>query len=220
MLYFSFINSISGGETDLSKKYNAEKKLFEFGQPPVAPADKTARAKNKKTAIVPSVSTANRLQIKHQSIDFYLENQQLTDSRLNYGLIMHEILQNICFRKDQETAIRRLITEGRITEAESEIIRRKFEEFWSIPQVSEWFSEEQQVLNEASILTPNGNIYRPDRVVINGKNATVVDYKFGDAESETYNRQVKRYMELIEKMGYEVAGFLCYVSLGKVVKIE
>lgn len=220
LLYFSFINTIAGGETDLSKKYNAEKNLFEFGQPPVAPADKTTRAKNKKTAIVPSVSTANRLQIKHQSVDFYLENQQLTDSRLNYGLIMHEILQNIRFRKDQETAIRRLITEGRITEAESEIIRRKFEEFWSIPQVSEWFAEEQRVLNEASILTPNGNIYRPDRVVISGTKASVVDYKFGDAESEQYHRQVKRYMELIEKMGYEVAGFLCYVSLGKVVKIE
>jgi len=76
------------------------------------------------------------------------------------------------------------------------------------------------VLNETTILTPRGEQYRPDRVVINGNKASIVDYKFGDKESKVYIQQVKQYMNLIAEMGYETSGFVCYVSLGKVEKVE
>jgi len=63
---------------------------------------------------------------------------------------------------------------------------------------------------------PTGEQYRPDRVIIRDNEATVVDYKFGEKESKTYIKQVKRYMDLITEMGYQTSGYVCYVSLRKV----
>jgi hypothetical protein len=75
------------------------------------------------------------------------------------------------------------------------------------------------VLNETTILIPTGEQYRPDRVIINGNEATIVDYKFGEKESKNHIQQVKQYMNLIAGMGYQTSGFVCYVSLGKVEKV-
>ena len=47
--------------------------------------------------------------------------------------------------------------------------------------------------------------------MIKGDEAVVVDYKFG-REKESYEEQVKEYMELLEEMGYRnVTGYLWYV---------
>ena len=55
-------------------------------------------------------------------------------------------------------------------------------------------------------------MYRPDRVIVSGDAAIVIDFKFGE-QSEVYNRQVKRYVSLIADMGYrKVEGYLWYVD--------
>jgi CRISPR/Cas system-associated exonuclease Cas4 (RecB family) len=48
----------------------------------------------------------------------------------------------------------------------------------------------------------------------------VVDYKFGETESKVHTQQVQQYMSLIRQMGYQVTGFLCYVSIAKVIEVE
>lgn len=219
LLYYTFTHTNIGGDISLPQQYEDPIGLFCMGNPTINSRPNNSKLEQKKSVMLPTTTTANRLQMKHQSLDFYLENQQLTDSRLNYGLIMHEVLQNIRYKEDQEAALQTLISEGRINENECAVIRQKFETFWKIPLVAEWFEAGVKVLNEASILTPTGSIYRPDRVVIKGKTATVIDYKFGDAETDSYNRQVKRYMDLIQSMGYQVCGYLCYVSLGIVEEV-
>jgi len=88
-----------------------------------------------------------------------------------------------------------------------------------MPETESWFSLDAKVLNETTILIPTGEQYRPDRVVIRGNEATIVDYKFGDKESKTYLQQVQQYMNLIAEMGYSTSGFVCYVSLKKVVQV-
>ena len=94
------------------------------------------------------------------------------------------------------------------------------DKFWALPLVDKWFQEDQTVLNEATILTPSGEMYRPDRVTIKGNNAIIVDYKFGDAEQKSYINQVKTYGQLISDMGYDVKSYLCYVTLGKVIEVQ
>lgn len=113
-----------------------------------------------------------------------------------------------------------MIRKGLINENESSIVRVELNKFWSLPHVNDWFSNDLQIINEASILSPGGDIYRPDRIVIQDKNATVVDYKFGETESKVHTQQVQQYMSLIRQMGYQVTGFLCYVSIAKVIEVE
>jgi len=204
----------------LSKSYDGLTKVFSLGEPTQAAYnDAKSAGNNEKINSYPSVSSTERLRIRHQSLDYLLENQQLTDSRLNYGLIMHDILRNITHKADQQKAILSMIREGRISESEAETVEVEMEKFWNLPQTNDWFATDTHVLNETTILTPRGEQYRPDRVVINGNKATIVDYKFGDKESKTYIQQVKQYMNLIAEMGYQTSGFVCYVSLGKVEEV-
>jgi len=205
----------------LSAFYNEEEKMFELGKSTqVIYTDKPISDINEKVNIYPSVSSTNRLQLRHQSLDYLLENQQLTDSRLNYGIIMHDILREIKHKSDQQNAIDALVRTGRISIDEGKTVADELQHFWNIPETESWFSTGAQVLNETTILIPNGEQYRPDRVLIRGNNATIIDYKFGDTEKSNYLKQVKKYMQLISEMGYNTEGYVCYVSLKKVEKVS
>jgi ATP-dependent helicase/nuclease subunit A len=205
----------------LSNSYDDETILFELGEPTLAVYhDQPTTDINEKVTIYPSVSSSDRLRIRHQSLDYLLENQHLTDSKLNYGIIMHDILRQITTKADQPKAITDLVNSGRISMDESLIVETELQHFWNLPETEKWFADDVRVLNETTILIPTGEQYRPDRVVFRGNEATIIDYKFGDKESKTYRQQVKRYMDLIGEMGFQTSGYVCYVSLKKVEKVE
>ena len=205
----------------LSKSFNEASKEFTLGEPLVAFFKQaTDSSLNEKINNYPTVSSSDRLRIRHQSLDYLTENQRITDSRLNYGIIMHDILRNIKQKSDQPNAIASMIREGRISREEAETVIIEMEKLWRLPETENWFANGSRVLNETTILTPSGEQYRPDRVVINGKEATIIDYKFGDLESKTHTRQLKQYMTLITEMGYKTSGYIWYVSLGKIEKIN
>lgn len=84
-----------------------------------------------------------------------------------------------------------------------------------------WFDGSYRVFNEATIVTGDGENYRPDRVLIapDGSRVVVIDYKFGAPRPE-HARQVRGYMDLMDRMGYTaVEGWLWYVEAGETVRV-
>ena len=84
-----------------------------------------------------------------------------------------------------------------------------------------WFDGTYRVMNEASIVNTNGEIKRPDRVLISQDNTRVIiiDYKFGQP-LESYKYQVREYVRLMKDMKYaHVEGWLWYVTDGEVVRV-
>jgi hypothetical protein len=68
---------------------------------------------------------------------------------------------------------------------------------------------------ETDIIDVNGQVYRPDRVVVEDGKVLVIDYKFGRHHSK-YERQMKTYSEIFHRMGYaEVTAILWYVQTGE-----
>lgn len=78
----------------------------------------------------------------------------------------------------------------------------------------------RSVVNERSIISPEGEVFRPDRIILykneTGENcAIVVDYKFGHYKGTNtkYVKQVQGYMNLLKETGCkEVTGYLWYVN--------
>ena len=82
-----------------------------------------------------------------------------------------------------------------------------------------WFAAGVETFNELSIIDTDGKVHRPDRVVIDGSRAVVVDYKFG-AHHAGYRRQVMQYMEMLRQMGYrQVEGYLWYAAEDNIEKV-
>jgi len=162
----------------------------------------------------------NRLRIRHRIHNFNREETDITDNPIDYGNLMHEIFSELKKPGDYQHLVDRLIQQGRITAFESKSIVDDLEAFGQLPEVKVWFDPQAKVLNETTIITPTGALYRPDRVVLNGNHATVVDYKFGGAEHSAHIRQVENYTGLLREMGYSCSGYLCYVKLKKVVTVS
>ncbi len=211
---------VDGGEC-LAEHYDAAAHRFEMGNPTLAPCQhRTPAEEAVPLTHYPVVDPSGRLRVRHMGVDFWLEGQQLADSALNYGTIMHRLLQSVRHRHDVEGALRECRLNGLLSEEDLPLVHAMFERFWQLPHVDEWFAPEAKVLNETTILTPDGSHYRPDRVVLQEGEATVVDYKFGNNEHPSHVDQVLRYMELVEQMGYRARGFLCYISLGRVKEVN
>ena len=56
---------------------------------------------------------------------------------------------------------------------------------------------------EKEILLETGETYIPDRLVFDGNQIIVIDYKTGDEEPK-HKTQINNYANTLKKMGYEV----------------
>ena len=119
---------------------------------------------------------------------------------------------------DLEKAVNEEVLSGEITSEEAvkayEHLKSAIED---IQDKYGWFPEEgAEVRNESELMDTDGNVYRPDRVVISGNKVSVIDFKFGDHHNK-YERQVKKYADIWRRMGYaDVSAFLWYVHTGEV----
>ena len=93
----------------------------------------------------------------------------------------------------------------------------------SLPIVSQWYSGEYDLLTERDIIFRKGErttVRRPDRVMVKGDRAIIVDLKFGKKKPE-YAMQVQEYMKLLSQMNKykEIKGYLWYVYENEIEEV-
>ena len=107
----------------------------------------------------------------------------------------------------------------------AEKLQKMLRDSFNIKIVKDWFSDKWQVFNECSILkvNPDNNkveVKRPDRVMTDGKQMIVIDFKFA-APKEEHKSQVKEYMQLLNDMGYSnIHGYLWHVYSKNIIEIK
>jgi len=139
---------------------------------------------------------------------------------VNRGNILHSLFQDIKYADDIDSAISKLKFEGKLDESQSEEVRTMVEELFTKPQIASWFSKDWRVINERDILLGEGNTLRPDRVIVKGDEAIVIDYKFGKKKEKAHIRQVGAYKKLLEKMNFkQVSAFILYGKLDEIVEV-
>ena len=163
------------------------------------------------------------------------EDEEDDNPRLE-GIVMHKLYSLIgeCVGKTIDEKISEAAdslaadgTLGIVAESKEELVERVRKQIAFVSEYG-WFSDKYKEINEADIIYGD-TILRPDRILLKAGEAIVVDYKFGRyspdtedgaAQHEKYCRQVKRYMNVLSKMGYSgLKGYLWYVSENKVVEV-
>ena len=135
------------------------------------------------------------------------------------GILLHEVMERAESVEDITRAVEQLVIDGFISQKRAEEITAQVEKIFENAMVREWFgSSWQSVRNECDIIAPGVGIKRPDRVMIDGERAVVVDYKFGE-RSNTYHKQITLYCTLLEQMGYKTEGYLWYVREGDIERV-
>lgn len=163
-----------------------------------------------------SISPDDRLQLRLHGKGFFFDNAQR-----KRGTLMHEVLSRVRVPKDLPSSVEAYRLAGVINREEATELLTHLEKLLNDPRVADWYDGTTRVLNEVDILFGKGLTKRPDRVMIKGDEAIVVDYKFGERQLKSYHKQVEKYMQLIRKMGYKkVSGYLWYVELGEIQTVE
>ncbi len=143
------------------------------------------------------------------------------DTYIQLGRVLHNVFATVHTAADIPQALLMLEQEGVIYDGE--ITRQKIQQLISKrladPRVAEWFSGRWTVYNECNILLPNGDTRRPDRVMTDGKETIVVDFKFARERNE-HHQQVREYMTLLSQMGMpHVKGFLWFVYSNRIIEV-
>ena len=155
------------------------------------------------------------------------EEEEKQKSYIQMGNILHSIFSTIRTKEDIPSALEELEGEGILYDEEvsREKLQGLLESRLMNDRVSDWFSDRWTLFNECTILYVNPLTnevveQRPDRVMIDGNEVVVVDFKFGHPRPE-YHNQVRQYMSLLSEMGYQnVKGYLWFVYSNKIEEVK
>ena len=75
-------------------------------------------------------------------------------------------------------------------------------------------------LNEREILLENGEVIRPDKIIIKGNTVSIVDFKTGIPRPK-HQIQLNKYEAAMRQLGYsEIDKYLIYTEELRVEKVE
>ena len=215
---------------------------FEYGQrfPSEAPSENARCQMSSNPFLAPSTPREVTIHTYAQKVEFKQSNksrdfassdddddQAQQQNYIQLGSVLHEVFSTIETTADIERALRQLELEGIIYDADitrpriENMIRKRLAD----ERVAVWFSPRWTLYNECTILnvdSASGRVYerRPDRVMTDGHETVVVDFKFG-RERDEYHAQVREYMSLLNDMSFPcVRGFLWFVYSNQIIEVK
>lgn len=166
----------------------------------------------------------------NKSRDFIGANDAESEQQtyIKMGNILHNLFSKIRTTADIDCVIRQLEFDGVLYDNDitAERMRETLSKRLSDKRVADWFNPRWTLFNECSILfiDPNTNALverRPDRVITDGNEIKVIDFKFGKP-CEDYHRQVREYMHLLQSMNKtaRISGFLWFVYSNRIEEVS
>ncbi|MFC4722749.1 UvrD-helicase domain-containing protein [Geojedonia litorea] len=126
------------------------------------------------------------------------------EKAIERGNLIHLIMSHIKVSSDADFVFDVLISSGQINSSQSEILRPFIKNIIQHKQLKAYFDSELTIYNERDIISEDGKIIRPDRIVLNKKKeAVIIDYKTGHLDPK-HEKQLDNYKEVVENMGFKV----------------
>jgi ATP-dependent exoDNAse (exonuclease V) beta subunit len=139
---------------------------------------------------------------------------------LERGNLIHLLMSRIYTNDDIEITLNDFLNAGVISSAQSDGLSSTLDSIVNHPSLAPYFSSNLEVYNEKEIMTSNGTIIIPDRLVIfKDSSAVIIDYKTGDYYSK-HEDQLENYSKIVKEMGYQVTKkILVYINASLLVKV-
>ena len=136
-------------------------------------------------------------------------------TRRDFGIMVHNILAGIRTREDIPVAVGRAVIDGDLEEKLRPVMEKEIEQIIGNPEIAGFFDAEKEIITERDILLESGDIIRPDRVVLDEKETSVIDYKTGQPKAE-HRQQLDDYAATLRQMGCtNLRKYLIYLHLEK-----
>lgn len=134
------------------------------------------------------------------------------DQNRRYGNLLHTVLSGIRSADDLEKVLQDLKYQGMIDSSELEGVKEKINQVLNHPEIKTFFKPGLTLKVESEILLPDGSVVRPDRIITDGKQAVVIDYKSGKP-SMKYREQMEIYEKHLQELGFQkIRKYLLYLE--------
>ncbi len=128
-------------------------------------------------------------------------NQQ---EAIEKGNLIHNMMALVKTKEDIDFVINDFLRMSLITNEQTNELKQTIVKIVEHPKLIAYFNSEYTIYNERDIITKEGIILRPDRLVINSnREAVIIDYKTG-AEDKTHWQQLQSYQDVLEEMKISV----------------
>lgn len=152
---------------------------------------------------------------------FNIQNVKEVYFSRKIGLIVHKILEISETADDLLNNFEKIKSQYYLSETEIQ----KIEDFLLNVKNNEVFNEifknAQKIYVEKEILTADGNVFRPDKVVVKENEIIVLDYKTGGYKYAD-RKQIKEYKQMLQKIYKHstVKSYIFYISENKIISVD
>ncbi|MCL9769334.1 UvrD-helicase domain-containing protein [Flavobacterium sp. HXWNR69] len=194
--------------------YEDTKLEYEFGDSVRVSINKAHEGKNNQIGIVTHKLNPKNIKIAQREALMWGTHQQ---DAINFGNILHEIMAFIHTKDDVDLAIQKATELGLITFSQQQVFKETIQNIVSHPELKEYFDLDAKVFNEQNIIKKASKNIKPDRVVLKGNQAYLLDYKTGEKHNK-HKMQLEEYeLALIEMQYHVIKKVILYI--GKNIEI-
>ncbi|WP_345006198.1 UvrD-helicase domain-containing protein [Snuella lapsa] len=120
------------------------------------------------------------------------------------GNLIHTIMSKIQTHEDVDSAFKDLVNASNVTQEQATILKQLVIKIIEHPTLSDYYTPQYKIYNEQDIISKQGYILRPDRIVCNKDNEVIIiDYKTG-SEDIKHKQQLQSYQDILESMKLRV----------------
>ena len=182
-------------------KYEGTKLEYEFGSPTRISKNKAHKGKNNQIGIVTHKLNPKNIKIAQREALMWGTDQQ---DAITFGNILHEIMAFIHTKEDVDLAIQKAIELGLIMVSQKDVFKETIQNIVNHSELKEYFELDVKVFNEQNIIKKASKTIKPDRVVLKGNTAYLLDYKTGE-KYNNHKAQLEEYELALQEMKYTVA---------------
>jgi len=117
------------------------------------------------------------------------------------GNLYHDIFSEIDTSEDMPAAILKYSEPENLSEEQLSQLEELISTVIEHPELKNYFASGETVIKERNILSPTGEVLRPDRLNFNDNRVTIIDYKTG-AFHAGHQLQMEQYEQVLKEMGY------------------
>ena len=203
-MFMSYLQSIG--------KWHESQFLYEFGS-----TQKSSKKPSLEEHVINSSEFITTAKESH-NINIVANSGYLWDTEQQHaiekGNLIHNIMSQIRIKNDVDFVINDFLSTSIINKIQAEELKDTIFKIVEHPKLKNYFSSNNTIYNEKEILSDQGKILRPDRIVINSDNEVVImDYKTTGEEKENHELQLSSYENILNSMGYTtIKKILIYIN--------
>ncbi|WP_114782595.1 UvrD-helicase domain-containing protein [Botryobacter ruber] len=150
---------------------------------------------------------AQRLQLKQHANSVFDFETQAKQRAVNKKL--HYALSRTVTAPQLNTVLRQMVYEGIISEREKPALHKRLQEVIRHPKLKHYFSDKVIVEHEKELLDARAYLYKPDRVVFDGTQVVLLEFKLPPPAPE-HRFKLDHYAVRFKQLGYEQVKCILY----------